>query len=353
MSDSKLPNNDKSKSGWLAMSILLALFMLVVCFTALSKIMLSSDPTIRWDMPVAYSESNFQTQNAKEFTAEIHQCTDGGLDISVHGGGSLYKGGEIKRAVQVGLVPIGERLLSSHFNENPLFGFDSLPFITANFEESDQLWRVAKSVLEKDMNEEQLTLLYSVPWPPSGLYFKQSIENIEQLKNIKFRSYNAATARFAELSGMIPVQIEAAELSQALALGVVESFMASGSTGYDRKVWEHLSHFYDVKAWLPRNYVFVNKTDFSQLPDEYQQCVLTASENAELRGAKKSKQLTDWYLQQLEENGMQVVQAGSRLDASLAEIGKSMVEEWLQLSGEKGVQIINRYESESHALEVD
>ena len=58
---------------------------------------------------------------------------------------------------------------------------------------------------------------------------------------------------------MIPVQIEAAELSQALATGVASAFISSGSTGYDRKVWEHLSHYYKVNAWLPRNYVMVQR----------------------------------------------------------------------------------------------
>lgn len=53
-------------------------------------------------------------------------------------------------------------------------------------------------------------------------------------KGVKFRSYNAATATFAKELGMTPVQIEAAELSQALATGVAESFISSGSTGYDR-----------------------------------------------------------------------------------------------------------------------
>ena len=64
---------------------------------------------------------------------------------------------------------------------------------------------------------------------------------------------------------MTPVQIEAAELSQALATGVAESFISSGSTGYDRKVWEHLSHYYKANAWLPRNYV-IGSDAMRQMP---------------------------------------------------------------------------------------
>ncbi|MCY4428940.1 MAG: hypothetical protein OXC11_00905 [Rhodospirillales bacterium] len=209
----------------------------------------------RWDLPMAYADSNYHTQNGKRFAEAVGVCTGGELEIVVHGGGSLFKGNEIKRAVQTGQAPIGERLLSAHQNENPLFGFDSVPFMASSFEASDRLWRAARDRLTEVLAEQNLILLYAVPWPPQGLYFDRAITGIPDMAGIKFRTYNAATAKLAELAGMVPVQIEAAELSQALATGVAEAFVSSAATGYDRKVWEHLSHFYDVQGWLPRNSV--------------------------------------------------------------------------------------------------
>src|ERR687889_2323779 len=81
-----------------------------------------------WDMPMAYPDSNFHSQNGKAFADCVKSGTDGALEIVVHPGGSLFKGNEIKRAVQTGQAPIGERLLAAHSNENPLFGVDELPF---------------------------------------------------------------------------------------------------------------------------------------------------------------------------------------------------------------------------------
>ncbi len=54
----------------------------------------------KWDMPMAYTDSNFHTQNGKSFAEAIEVATQGQLDVKVHGGGSLFKGSEIKRAVQ-------------------------------------------------------------------------------------------------------------------------------------------------------------------------------------------------------------------------------------------------------------
>ena len=209
----------------------------------------------KWDMPTAYVDSNYHTQNGKLFAEAVGVCTGGDLEIVVHGGGTLFKGGEIKRAVQTGRAPIGERLLSAHQNENAVFGFDSVPFLASSFEASDRLWQAARGKLTEILAEQNLVLLYSIPWPPQGMYFEREIGGIADMGGIKFRTNNAATARLAELAKMLPVHVEAAELRQALASGVADAFMSSSSTGYDHKVWEHMSYFYDVRAWLPRNYV--------------------------------------------------------------------------------------------------
>ena len=218
-------------------------------------------------MPMAYPDSNFHSQNAKAFARCVAEGTGGELEIVTHAGGSLFKGNEIKRAVQTGQAPIGERLLSAHQNEEAVFGFDSVPFLASSYEASDKLWEAARPTIEQTLDEQNLVLLYAVPWPPQGLYTKKPLEAASDLQGVKFRSYNAATARMAELMGAVPVQIEEAELSQALATGVADSFISSGSTGYDRKVWEHMTHWYDVAAWLPRNMVFVNKDAWEGLDE--------------------------------------------------------------------------------------
>ena len=300
----------------------------------------------RWDLPMAYADSNYHTQNGKRFAEAVGVCTGGELEIVVHGGGSLFKGNEIKRAVQTGQAPIGERLLSAHQNENPLFGFDSVPFLASSFEASDRLWRAARDRLTEILSEQNLVLLYAVPWPPQGLYFNREITGIPDMAGIKFRTYNAATAELAELAGMVPVQIEAAELSQALATGVAEAFVSSAATGYDRKVWEHLSHFYDVQGWLPRNYVFVNRAAFDALDDHARNCLRAAALLAEVAGTTRARELADWYRAQLAANGMIVRAPDQGLAADLAAIGATMSAAWSALAGPDAIAILEAFESD-------
>ncbi|OUS34494.1 C4-dicarboxylate ABC transporter substrate-binding protein ['Osedax' symbiont bacterium Rs2_46_30_T18] len=297
----------------------------------------------KWDMPMAYSNTNYHTQNAQLFAEAVKVATQGKLDIVVHGGGSLFGGKEIKRAIQTGQAQIGERLLSAHANENAVYGFDSVPFLASSFEDSVKLWKAARPELEKVLANDNLVLLYAVPWPGQGLYFKKSVDSKADTKGVKFRSYNSATARLSELMGMQPVQVEAAELSQALATGVVESMVSSGSTGYDKKVWEQLTHFYDVNAWLPRNYIFVNKDSWDSLDQSTQSIVKGMAMLAEQAGTAKAQQLSDWYISQLSANGMKTQPAEGQLLSDLQSIGKTMAQEWQQAAGESAANILNNY----------
>jgi TRAP-type C4-dicarboxylate transport system substrate-binding protein len=311
--------------------------------TVLSALSATAALAEKWDMPVAYPATNYHTENAVAFAQCVTAGTGGKLEIVVHPNGSLFSGNDIKRAVQTGQANIGERLLSAHQNENPLFGVDSIPFLATSFADSDRLWAAAKGPLSAALDAQNLVYVYAVPWPPQGFYFKKDVGSVADMKGIKFRAYNAATARIAELAGMTPVQIEAAELSQALATGVAESFISSGSTGVDSKVWESLTHFYDVQAWLPRNTVVVNKDAWNGLDAATQAAIRTCGDKAAADGTAKAQALTSKYLETLAANGMKVQAPGEALKSGLKGLGDTMTAEWLAKAGDAGKAIVTTY----------
>lgn len=298
-----------------------------------------------WDMPMAYAASNFHSEMGVVFADKVREYTGGKIDITVHPGGSLFKGDEIKRAIQTGQVPIGERIMSSHANETPLLNWDNLPFLATSYADNEKLWQAAKGPVNDALAEQNLVTLYTCAWPGQGFYFNKAVASSADTKGVKFRSYNSATAVFAEKLGMIPVQVEAAELSQALATGVAEAFISSGSTGYDRKVWEHLSHYYKVNAWLPRNYVMVNKGVWEAMDAATRDAVQKAADETGAECNAKSESLADWYFDQLAANGMTVEDAGPEFLAELQAIGAQMQTDWLAETGAEGQKIIDAYKA--------
>ncbi|WP_193367733.1 TRAP transporter substrate-binding protein [Pelagibius marinus] len=299
----------------------------------------------KWDMPLAYSASNYHSENAAQFAEDVTKASGGELEIVAHPGGSLFGGGEIYRAVRTGQAPIGERLISALGNENPLFEVDALPFLATSFDDSWKLYKASKPQLEKTLDEAGLMLLYTVPWPPQGLYNKNPVNSAADMKGVKFRAYNAATSRLAELMGAVPTKIEAAELTQAFATGVADSMISSGSTGYDRKIWEHVKYWYDVQAWLPKNMVVVNKAAWEGLDAKLQKVVLDAAAAAEERGWNKARELSDWYKEQLAAEGMVIEAPSAKLKADFEQIGATMTEEWLERAGDSGKSVIDAYKA--------
>ena len=297
----------------------------------------------KWDLPAAYPATNFHSVNLTEFAADVDKATAGKLKITVHAGASLFKAPEIKRAVQGGQAQIGEVLLANLANEWPIYAADGLPFLADSYDEAMKLLRAQKPLMDKKLGEQGLMLLYSVPWPPQGLHSKKQITSAADLRGIKWRAYSPATARIAELVNAQPVTVQAAELSQALATGVVESTMTSGATGVDSKLFEHMKFYYDMQAWLPKNAVIVNKAAFDALDAPTKAALLKAAADAETRGVAASKRVNVESLEKLKAGGMQVLPPSAALKADMKKVGDTMLKEWLEKAGPEGKQMIDAF----------
>ena len=297
----------------------------------------------KWDLPAGYPATNFHTVNLTEFANEVDKATGGKLKITVHANGSLFKAPEIKRAVQGGQAQIGEILLANFQNEWQIFGADGLPFLADSYDESVKLYKVQKPFLEKKLAEQGMALLYAVPWPPQGIYVKKPINSGADLKGVKWRAYSPATARIAELVGAQPVTVQAAELSQAMATGVVESYMSSGSTGFDTKTYEHIKYWYDTQAWLPKNAVIVSKAALDTLDAPTKVALLKAAADAEVRGLAASKKTNTESLEKLKANGMNILPPSAQLKADMKKVGDVMLKEWLEKAGPEGKALVDAF----------
>ena len=297
----------------------------------------------KWNLPAAYPADNPHSENLALFAKDVEAATGGKLQITVHPGASLFKAPEIKRAVQSGQAQMGEVLLSIHENEDPIFGVDVVPFLATSYPDAMKLYKASKATIEKKLDAQGIKLLFMVPWAPQGIYTKKDINTFEDLRGLKWRSYNVGTSRLGEIAGMQSVTIQAAELPQALATGVVNSFMSSGGTGYDSKAWESLTHFYDTQAWIPKDATFVNKAAFNALDKATQDALLKAAATAEERGWKMWQDKAGWHLDQLKAKGMKVQAPSPALAAGFKKAGETLTADWLKKAGAEGQAIVDAY----------
>lgn len=317
--------------------------LMALAATAFMAVPSSDARAQSWDMPTAYAPSNFHTQNIERFATAVRGATGDRLKITVHSGASLYKMPEIKRAVQTGQVAIGEVLMVTLSNENPLYAVDGLPFLASSYADARKLWDIQRPYMERLLNAQGVRLLFAVPWPPQGLLVAKPIQTTADLAGLNFRSYDKQTSRLGELFRARPVTIQAAEVAQALATGKINSLISSAQSGVDYKAWESLKFFYDVQAWLPKNMVIVNKAMFDALDADVRTALLAEAKKAEAAGWAASVEVAEATKKTLASNGMTVQAPPSELTAGLSALGKEMVDEWLRGAGPDGKAIVESF----------
>jgi TRAP-type C4-dicarboxylate transport system substrate-binding protein len=290
----------------------------------------------QWDLPTNYAASAFHTKNIVQFAADVEKATGGSLKIAVQPGGTMIKHADIKRATSDGKVAAGEVLISLAADEAPVYGIDSIPFLATGYDGARKLYDVQKPFLEKQLAKEGLVLLFSVPWPPQGIYAKREFKSVDEFKGLKFRTYNAMTKRIAELAGAQPTQIEVPDLPAAFASGRVDVMITSASSGVQSKSEEYLTHYIDTQAWLPRNMVFANKVAFERLSPAEQKALSDAAKAAEERGWKLSVEEMTIKTEALKKAGIIVLPPNPALESGMAKIGAAIAKEWAASAGADG-----------------
>lgn len=337
---SRLANHIANRS---CVKRLVYLGRLGLLITVLMSYMPLSTADTTWDMPTAYSINNFHTKNIIRFTEKVRQATKETLIINVHTGASLYKAPHILRAVRSGQVQIGEILMTLLSNQNAVYSIDDLPFFATSYPQALQLSRLQRPYIEKILEQQGMIYLFSVPWPPQGLYTNKPIQSLDDLAGFNFRAYSKQTARLGELLHARPVTVQAAEVSQALAMGKINSLFASSQSGIDYKVWESLQYYYDARSWLPKNMIVVNADSFAALDEDTQKILLTIAKESELEGWQRSQLVTEEANKILLENGIEIRPLSPQLESEFRTLAGIMQREWMNNANPEAVAIAESY----------
>jgi TRAP-type C4-dicarboxylate transport system substrate-binding protein len=297
----------------------------------------------KWDMPTPYSDGEFHTRNVKAFAEDVKKNTNGQLEITVHSNNSLIKHPDILRAVSTGQVNIAEFLLGQFANEDPVFAADNVPFVAPGYDGAMKFYNAQKPVLEKKLQGRGLRLLYAVAWPGQGLYTKDPLKSVSDLKGQKMRTYSPLTSRLAELLGCTSVQVQVTDVPQMFATGAMQAMVTSSATGTATKAWEFVKNYTKTNAWNPKNVVVVNERAFRALPKPQQDAIIKAAAAAEPRGWEMSKAREKEGDEALAKNGVTVVEANKELRSALSKIGQQMAAEWEKSAGPDGQAILKAY----------
>jgi TRAP-type C4-dicarboxylate transport system substrate-binding protein len=310
---------------------------------ALGALPATAQQTYKWNMPAPYADGSFHTKNTRMFADEIRSASNGRIDITVHSNGSLFKLPEIKRAVQTGQVPIAETNLPAYGNEYAFFDIDGILFLDSGYDAAARLWKLSKPFLDKRLNAQGITILYTVPFPGMGMVSKKPVTKIEDFKGMKHRSWGPAASRFAELVGATPTVLQASELSQAFTVGIVDATLTSSTTAVATQSWEYAKYFIDFQAAHSKDTILINTAVFKGLPGDLQQIILTAAANAEKRGWDWSKREGEETKARLVKEGVTILTPDAAFVADLRKVGDRLAQDWEKRAGPDGAAVLKEY----------
>ncbi|MAM83522.1 MAG: C4-dicarboxylate ABC transporter substrate-binding protein [Acidobacteria bacterium] len=287
----------------------------------------ASAETLRMASP--YPETNFHTANIHYFIDALEQDSDGRLNVKLFANSSIFKAPEILPAVGGKLVDLGEIFLAAYANEDPLFGADAVSYLISGYDGAERLDAATRSVLEDHLAAKGVKLLYTVPWPPAGLYTTREINAVADLNGMKIRSASPITKEWTDKFGMQSVVIQVPELAQAFATGVVDSMFTASALAPSIQAWEFTKYFYDIQAVLTRNAVVMNLEEFNALSPEDKTAVLDAAAKAQEAGWAASRQADLANKKLMEEHGMQIVTPSPELEQAMRAAAREVIANWM------------------------
>ena len=296
-----------------------------------------------WDVPSGLPAGNLHVETLQGFAADVERRTRGALTLNVHPAAGLGGEPDTWDAVRSGRVPAGEVTAASLSAVHPIFAINCLPFLATDHATAWRLYQVVRPHFQRRLAEHGVELLYAVAWPPQGLFADRLIDSARALRGLKFRAGNPFGLRLAEMLEVQPRPTASRDLEAALAKGQIQAMIGSADTAIDSLAWRHLSHFYDLRAWLPLNLVIVRRAAIEALSPEERAALRAAAAQAEVDGWQHSAAQIEAQRAYLIAKGMMVHDPSSQLQEDLRVMGAVLTQDWLRLVGGDGITVISDF----------
>src|SRR5476649_2921119 len=145
----------------------------------------------RWFLANEYPATSISGEGDAHFAQLVSAATRGRLSIDARPDASLgYKSREQLHAVARGEIAMADSFAGALGEEHPIFALSSLPFVVANLGEARALYEAARAAYGTAFADRNQNLLYSTPWPASGLWTRAPVNAPGQIAALTIRTYD-------------------------------------------------------------------------------------------------------------------------------------------------------------------
>ncbi|MEQ8246163.1 MAG: TRAP transporter substrate-binding protein [Alphaproteobacteria bacterium] len=285
----------------------------------------------KWDVSIPWGPTEFHTVNAQKFAEEVKKATNGAVEMITHPGAALgIKGPESLRSVGDGIVPMGEMAGFQQVGDEPMLGFEALPFLINDYDELATFWNTIRPLYVKAFEKHNQKLLYSVPWPSQNIFTKTVVNSLGDLEGKKIRVYDKNSTDLMRALKMSPLLVNNADIVPSLAAGGLDAVMTSGTTAVAQKYWEFLKFTYRTNHLWALNHMTVNLDAWNKLSPENQQKIEALAKDLEPKFWDVSRAEDSVKLKALSDNGMTVAPMTKEVIDAMRANGRPM---WKDFTG--------------------
>jgi TRAP-type C4-dicarboxylate transport system substrate-binding protein len=303
---------------------------------------------VNWVVNSVWPPNNHHSIGLEEFAKKVKEATNGKVEMTVQTGGALgYKGPELLKVVRDGLVPVSDMLTSGIAGDEPIFGVVTLPFLIQSFEEGKILNDIARPYFDKVAEEKWgQKILYVAPWPAAGLWSKNEIKSVADMKGLKTRTYDKNGALVMEAVGGTPYPLPFSEVYSSLATGVIDSVLTSTPTAVDAKFWEVLKYYAPINVTMATDLVTVNLKEFNKLDKETQEVLIKLGKEMETEMWANVAKLDKEKEATCNENGIVTITPSKEFLNELSGITENIRAEWLKDAPPEAREIVEKFKQQ-------
>lgn len=295
-------------------------------------------------MATEYPATSMPGQGVSTF-AELVRAKSAGnvvIDTSFDAAKGI-KSGDMIDAVQAGKVDAGDAFAGALAAKYPLFGVSSLPFLADSLSKARNLNKAARPAYEKLLAAHGQKLLYTTPWPASGIWSKQKLDSVAALKRLNIRTYDATSQEVMRSAGAQAQNISFADAMPRIASGEVNAVLSSGDGGAGRKLWEYLPHFAEINYAMPISVATMNLKAYEALDARSRKAIDQAAAQTEAEQWKRIEGRLQQNYANMRKNGVAINTAvPPAVLKALKDASADAINAWKTAAGPEAAAIVKQ-----------
>ncbi len=298
-----------------------------------------------WEMPTEYPATAIPGEGVATFAAIVNDKAGGRLTIrpSFDAARGIKSAGMIG-AVQKGEVAAGDAFAGALAAVDPLFGLSSLPFLATSIDQARRLTDLARPAYDRKLASFGQKILYTTPWPASGIWSKDALTAPTALSGLPIRTYDATSTSVMNAAGAKASNLSFTDAMPKVKDGSVTAVLSSGDGGAGRNLWDFLPHFAEVNYALPISIATVNLAAYEALPADLRKVVDDAAGATEQRQWNAIRSRLDENYARMRANKVTILtEVPPAVSQALAAAGAGVVEDWRAKAGTEGAAVLDAY----------